>query len=749
VARTVPAPVFGFADFFADEGWQDRAAEFERNLGAYLFNQDEVHRAASRAVDQLRDTLHRLAAIAHPDKSPAQIEPLVEAAFFKDDGSSAGQVDPSIGLQTLIDEGNVREQMTAFFNAAYNSENEYGLARMLLALKDSGRLAEAAAAGVDVGVLATLGHQLDAPPPPSLSPTAAARAFYRDFFSVGPAVMGLTSRGEPNITEFIDSRTGRVDRSGVDLESRVSTPADYERLGIDLSPRELAFQARHLGHAVDDTTPLAIREGAVLHDLQGDWAAAMRRLGFPVQDGISGTTSRMLVAARLLGTQPDQAGAFLGALMGWMLPGPDHSLLEVLRAADAVGVGRLDPATAGSLNPVDLYRWMPVDKHDLREFLADRGLSRDGLFPHEEAYLVRAGADPAHPHPRQFTATDTELRAFAAERAAMLRGDLPAHPVLEHWLERSGYDPHDPATWQALADQLTEAHVAALAVYSQSTYPLIHITLRAAMTPGSPDPGPELWNRLWGITGQYLDALSQGQPWTVEAPNALTGLLHTGPPSTVDLQLTPLGAAWVDANQRHTAALAARDDAALITADRDMAAARQQLEDQLRARLPRLQEELRWHADMVYDALMALPVVGSPTRPVIAYRGDELNDPIKQVLYGTDGPGGNPRGEARQVLSVTRDLDTAIRFLWRDLAKGGLRREDVGVVVYLLTGVGGRDIAPFSMYPNESEIVLPPGSTTARDAAPDKAIVSVVENHPGFPSGAKIIVVREARPHGA
>jgi hypothetical protein len=294
---------------------------------------------------------------------------------------------------------------------------------------------------------------------------------------------------------------------------------------------------------------------------------------------------------------------------------------------------------------------------------------------------------------------------------------------------------------QALADHLTEAHIVALAVYSQATYKLINITLRTTMDPTHPDPGPELWTRLSHLTDDYLEGLAHGNPWPGETPNAVIGLLHTGPPAGLDLRLTPLGAAWVDASRRLAAATHARDADAIVAAQRDVDAARQQIEDQLRADFPRLETELRWHADMVYDALMALPVVGSAAHPVIAFRGDEIGGALKQILYGTDS---HPRGEARQVLSVTRDVGTAIDFVARDAASGN----EVGIVVYELTGVGGRDIAPFSMFAHEAEIVLPPGSMTDQVANPDRAVLSLVENHPDFSPGTRIIVVREVRPHG-
>jgi hypothetical protein len=139
-------------------------------------------------------------------------------------------------------------------------------------------------------------------------------------------------------------------------------------------------------------------------------------------------------------------------------------------------------------------------------------------------------------------------------------------------------------------------------------------------------------------------------------------------------------------------------------AQRELVAAWEAVERRLNDGMPELQAEMRWHADMIHDALLRLPAVGSH-EPVLAYRGDGVGDPTKRTLYGTPD---DPVGRTAQVVSLSRDLDQAGVFLRRD------NDPSKAMIVYMLEGGAARDIAPFSAFPKQQEAVLPPGVETVR-----------------------------------
>lgn len=67
---------------------------------------------------------------------------------------------------------------------------------------------------------------------------------------------------------------------------------------------------------------------------KSDFVQAAKITGTPIAAGLSGTTDRILRAAKLLGLQDDELPDVLLACMGWMLAVRDHSYYEILKAAE-------------------------------------------------------------------------------------------------------------------------------------------------------------------------------------------------------------------------------------------------------------------------------------------------------------------------------------------------------------------------------------------------------------------------------
>ncbi|MGW1272710.1 EndoU domain-containing protein, partial [Streptomyces sp. NPDC002491] len=77
--------------------------------------------------------------------------------------------------------------------------------------------------------------------------------------------------------------------------------------------------------------------------------------GMPLVAGVSGTTLRMLRAFQWLNVRDTSAVDFRKALMGWMLPGQDHSLFEIVRASHLADVGSPEEEAALNEGVTGLY----------------------------------------------------------------------------------------------------------------------------------------------------------------------------------------------------------------------------------------------------------------------------------------------------------------------------------------------------------------------------------------------------------
>ncbi|MFI6761338.1 toxin glutamine deamidase domain-containing protein [Micromonospora sp. NPDC050417] len=759
-----PARVpFDFERFFNDPRWADEATRFEQQLGAYYFNDPGTVDIAREAVARLRDVLTELTP-RQADESASAYARRVESAFFRDDAAdSAGQVGTGVTLDDLIAEGNLREVMTAFYNAAYfNRGASTTLASTLLHVIDNGRWSAARDVGLDLDQLATMRRQLDESVNRAILGRLEARfdpsgfRFARDPFGTGNVVM-LSERGLRDLAEVVQSQASRHNRTPEEQEQLglITSPGSYDALGTPLGRFERAYVESVLGGPLTPDTPLPWREGVTAHETTASrWARRIAGDGFPVVDGVSATTTRMVTAARFIGLDPTKVQRFVDALMGWMLPGRDHSLFEIARGAQIAGAGRLALEPRSRTNGVDFYRSVSgLDLHTLRTRILP-----DGLFPHESVYLRRAT------DPDGFTETlHPMVRDTAARLWPQLRDGHVTDTDLADWLRRNGVDPGDVAAVRSLGERLSEPHVMALTVYTRHSHYLINNVIRTQLwTAGVSERvvRARMTDKAVELVSNYLENLRTGRK-ALPLPLALRPVLHTGD-GHLDSR-SPLRSnvqEWMDATHRMEEA--ARQAAEHAAADRQ-AAKRQarRAEDQagrerdamwdrivasLGPPTSRLFDEMRWHADMVHDATSRLPTLGSADDPTLAYRGDWVT-PVHSPIYGSRLWS---QGTAREFLSVSRRLDVAVRFMAENPAS-----DRKVIVVYHLTGRQARDISVFSSFAEDQEAVLPPRSRTRLVDAPqlvdrirselDRTVDEMVRNGviPEAPHGYKVIVVEE------
>ncbi|MEU4538715.1 hypothetical protein AB0G15_28085 [Streptosporangium sp. NPDC023825] len=755
---------FDFQRFYNDPRWTAEATRFEQSLGAYYFNDSKTVDAARAALGKLRDVLLGLTS-RQPGESREAFVRRVESVFFKDDAASAGQVGTRSGVTVddLLAHGNLRELVTAFYNGAYyNRANPLIFGNALLDIMDNGGWGRAREVGLDIGEVRRAQHQLDERLHRPLLGRLEARfmpnmyTFNRDPFGTGNVGM-LSERGARDVAEIIQSQFSRHERTEEHIQELGlnTTPRHYDRLGAPLGRFERAFVEENVHGRLAPDTPLPWREGVTMHDTTGSrWARKITAEGFPVIDGVSGTTAKMLTAVKFLNLGPSTTEHFLGALMGWMLPGRDHSLFEIARGAQIADVGgmRLEPGSRP--NVVDFYRSLPgIDLATLR-----REILPDGMFPHESRYAANA-RDPAGfsetQHPKVGGTVDRFWPQFETGRVT--------DPDLAGWLDRSGIDPSDPAQVRALGERLSPAHVMALTVYTRHSHYLINNVTRTQLWTGGVSESMvqnRMVDKVHQLVGNYLDNLAANTK-ALPLPMALRPLLHMGD-GHLDSRspLSALADSYVDAARRTEEAkqrfAEARDEGRkddARQAGKDLRQARRDgneswkaLKEHLGQVMPRLWDEMRWHADMVHDAMAQLPGVGSPERPVQAYRGDWMT-PVHSPIYGSRL---HPYGTAREFLSVSKLLEVAIRFMVENPA--GERKI---LVAYQLTGQQAKDISIFSSFTEDQEAVFPPHSRVRRRNDPelvaslrdevDRLAADMVERGviPEVPRSYEIIVMEE------
>lgn len=106
----------GYGKILNHPDWEKEAIAYEKRLGVYCANHPNALAAADKALSRMKNVL---AAYFKPqNKTDADIA----EAFLQNDATSAGQVgtkDPEQKLKAIFEQGNLREKMTAFYNAAY------------------------------------------------------------------------------------------------------------------------------------------------------------------------------------------------------------------------------------------------------------------------------------------------------------------------------------------------------------------------------------------------------------------------------------------------------------------------------------------------------------------------------------------------------------------------------------------------------------------------------------------------------
>ena len=272
--------------------------------------------------------------------------------YGKDDVDSAGQVGKNYdAILGVLKEGNLRERMTALYNAMFGQFKTY----VTSAIK-WGRWSQVKDKGLNVTKLQRRKRQL------IFNPTA--RDVYRNpYLKYDRKNVDTYEDFGPNMRKEVkktsERTVGELEAGGTGLSQREKDLQFNDKQGEDISNEKLKWREGKTNWELNDKNP---------------WVKnAKESLKMPVVAGPSGTMTRMLQLWEWL-SKPAEGVDWRLAVLAWMLTSQDHTFHEMMQAAVDYGF----PYTAGRESYMNVA---PLTVWELREKVA-----KNNLFPHELAF---------------------------------------------------------------------------------------------------------------------------------------------------------------------------------------------------------------------------------------------------------------------------------------------------------------------------------------------------------------------------
>lgn len=110
-------------------------------------------------------------------------------------------------------------------------------------------------------------------------------------------------------------------------------------------------------------------------------------VGLNLASGVSGSTYVIMSTAETLNFQMEDLALLRLALMGWMMPFQDHSMIEVMMGAHRSFPGRSFPKWTSGMTVPTINDWREVHRHLLPDDFNHDGVTLKGLNDHISAYI--------------------------------------------------------------------------------------------------------------------------------------------------------------------------------------------------------------------------------------------------------------------------------------------------------------------------------------------------------------------------
>ncbi|WP_081415679.1 eCIS core domain-containing protein [Aquimarina latercula] len=700
-----------YAKILNSSQWFPTAKAYEQRLGAYCSSHPLSINALNAGMDKLISIMER----RYQDEWNENEEDLLKEVFFRDDKTSTGQVGLNLNtkkMYAVLREGNLRERMTAFYNAAYygsgyGDEIKRGFKKILheiifdnqtdlideLELKEDAIQEQVAYYNnyLNRGVMRPLiklgtkvstkllngyrgmrGQNLE---------EDSSYTFGKDVFALGNLSI------QANDSSVRESQKNRTNRPRPVNREFVNTPQDFEEMGVPLSNEELAFSYE------DDNLNLKGRKkrskkarnkarrnqtrqealpwvsGNAMFEISPDdsWYKKIHdQLRMPVVAGVSGTTTRMLKAYQFLNV-PNSDLDFRLALMGWMLPVWDHSLYEILRGSHIAGV----KGENEDKNIKDVVR-MYMNVAPLRTEELRHNVANDKMFPHEELYTSMA---TAHLPPIPYNSPLNPLVNPNTEHLIAPTANV-ANLTLENLRNAQENDTDGTYT------NVSKAHAIAIGGYSSSLHSLLNTTIRIndsfykavkeSLWNLQPDIGADRVSKNT-IRAKFMEQVRQRLNRETEG---VEGLEVLGPIRNRLINLRDVPAA--------------------------MPFTINDINDWIAELVDEIYPELKLHVNMAMEGLNNIPPSDDTVFTGQTYvKGWNSIKSGKTVLVD-------------EFMSTSKNMGKAVGFAVRNSENDWYKNPIL--IEIKLNSKGGRDISGISVHPEEEEVLLLPGTKIRIDS---------------------------------
>ncbi len=391
----------GFSSIYKTDPWQKEQHAFEVRLGKYAYNHSRSHAAVNKALSRMKNVLW---AYYYDQFVKLRTKDFFLEAFTKDDPSSAGQVGRMVeeGIFNIVGKelinkfddrlpdtnGNLREKMTAFYNAAYYNASGKSKEDAAKAINFKNIMQKIVTSDSRMSNYLINKLNLNKESVEEMKKQSSKNIFKAGFLSglhnifSGPdvyscPVMAFNTKDSSDsyVKNYLRYKA-RDHKNDPPLFVDQTDPNnlgyhknDYQdEMGLKRSEREKNFQQKEIDKwdLMHDFTkiyiePLPSKNSKTTNEIEvnhiarspiisgkftrhipelplNDVKKLQRELGFFLIAGMSGTTGRMLNTVKWLGFNHEDLLNFRLALMGWMLPEEDHSLYEILTGSHMVGV---------------------------------------------------------------------------------------------------------------------------------------------------------------------------------------------------------------------------------------------------------------------------------------------------------------------------------------------------------------------------------------------------------------------------